>query len=120
MSEDIARRDLYRTMREHPVLDPNVLARMLIRPPRNVPRGKDPFGAGLEVLVDDDAFLEGESGVFGQRCRRPDADAHHDEVSVDRSATAQANRASIDRCHRLPEMEHDAVTFVKPLHEASD
>ena len=119
-AEDVARRDLPLALRDHPVLDSNALVRMRIRPPRDVARGKDPAGARLEVLVDDDAFVERESGVLGQRRRRTDADAHHDEVGVDRSAAAQANRAAIDRRHRLPEVEHDAVRFVKPLHEASE
>ena len=87
--EHVARRDLPLALRDHPVLDADALARVRIGPSGDVAGGKDACGAGLEELVDDDASVERQAGLLGERRRRTHADAHDDEVGVDRSAAAQ-------------------------------
>ena len=66
-----------------------------------------------QVLVDDDAAIDRQAGLLGQRESRPHADADDDEVGVDGGAVARASTvAPVDRARRVcAEMEHDALAL---------
>jgi len=47
----------------------------------------------------------------------PDADAHHEEIGVERSSAAQRHGAIVHARHGLAEMEHHPLRFVQRLNE---
>jgi hypothetical protein len=61
----------------YPVLDTDFVARVRIRPARNVARGIDAACARLEKRIDGDAAIDSETGLFGQRQAWPHTDANN-------------------------------------------
>ena len=80
LAQDVSRRRLALTLRHDPVLDPDALAGVRIRPARDVAGGKDAGSAGLEPLVHQDPAVDREAGLLRQLDVGPDADAGHHEV----------------------------------------
>src|SRR5579871_3605851 len=64
-AEHIQRRDLALALRDHPVLDPDALAAVRVRPARDVAGGENSRHARLEHGVHRDAAVDGEPGGFG-------------------------------------------------------
>src|SRR4051812_31030726 len=108
-AEHVPRRHLTLTLGHDPVLDADVLARVRIRPARNIARCEDSALARFEILVNDDAMVQGEAGRLGQRNCWPDADAHDDQIGVERAAAAEADGSSVDGGNAFPEVKTNAV-----------
>ena len=70
------------------MLDPEVAAVEGVVGVGDVAGGEDARGAGLEVLVDEDAVVDPEPGRLDQAGARGDADADDDEVGLDRGAVS--------------------------------
>ena len=64
------------------MLDADGLAGMRIGPARDIAGGIDAGNAGFAVSIHDDATIDGEAGLLGQRQTRPHADADHHEVGI--------------------------------------
>jgi hypothetical protein len=54
---------------DYPVLDADPLAGTWIGPTRNVTRRKDSWSAGFEILVNNDASVDFQTGLFRKRDR---------------------------------------------------
>ena len=52
------------------------------------------------MLVHDDAAIDREAGLFGERQARPHADAGDDEVGVERAAALERDALAVDRASR--------------------
>src|SRR6185437_1506161 len=65
-------------------------------PARHVARGEDAGHAGLELLVDDDAAIDRETGLLRKFEARPDADADDDEIGGERRAIVECDLLGID------------------------
>ena len=68
-----------------PVLVADIAAGPRIESPRHVARGEDALDRRLAELVDDDAVVDDEAGVFGQLGVGSHADPDDDEIGRDRS-----------------------------------
>ncbi len=90
-----------------------------VGPARDVAGGEDARHARFQVLVHRDAAVHRQSGLFRDRHRRPDADAHDDEVAVERGAAAERHRPPVDPRHRLARVEGDALRLVQRSDEPS-
>jgi hypothetical protein len=102
------------------VLDADPLAGTRIGPARHVARGEDPGHARFEVFVHGDAAVQRQACLLGKSGRRPDADAQHHEVGIERRAPAQRSGTAVHACDRLSQVEYDALRFVQGLNEAAD
>src|SRR5919106_1226026 len=80
-AENVARRGLTLALGYDPMLHPNAPSTR-IRPARNVPGGKHPWHAGLQVFIDYDAVVSGNPRFFGERGVRPHTDSDHDEIAL--------------------------------------
>jgi hypothetical protein len=67
----------------------------------------------------DTRHAHGQSGLFRDRQRRPDADADDKEVAVERDAAAERHRPPVNPSHGLAEVECHAVRLVQRADEAS-
>ena len=99
------------------MLDANALAGMRIRPARDIAGGVDAGRAGLEIAVDDDAAIEREAGLFGQRKRGRTPMPTTTRSASRRPPLLSVARAAVDRGHGVLEMEDDAMLFVQRAHE---
>src|SRR5438105_8959399 len=72
-SKDVTGCSLSLALGHHPMLHSDALAGEPIRPACDVTGREDAWCAGLEVLVYHDTTIDGESCIFGQGNRRPDA-----------------------------------------------
>jgi hypothetical protein len=68
---------------DNPVLDADLLAAVRIWPARYIACREDAGDARLQALVNSDAAVQGEAGLFRQLQRRSHTNAHDYEVSVD-------------------------------------
>ena len=93
---------------------------MSIGPARHVAGRKHARGARFEVLVDADAAIDRETGLFGECDGRTHADAEHQKVGVDRRTVAQRHCSSIDLRDRAAKMKDDAVFFVNAANDTAD
>ena len=119
-AEHIPGRGLALPFGHHPVLDPNLVAGVRIGPPRDVAGREDAGHAGLEVLVHGDAAVDRQPRPFGDRNRRPHADAEHEKVALERGAVAERDHAPLDAGDGLAQVERDALLLVHLADEASD
>ena len=70
---------------------------------RDVAGGEHAGRAGLQVLVDEDAVLDGDAGRGGEPAARLNADADDHEIAVQRAAVARAD--ALDRCLALESLD---------------
>src|SRR5262249_5479305 len=96
IAEHVSGRSLSQSLGDDKVLDTDAVAGMRVRPPRDVARGENARRAGLEILVDDDPAIDGQSGFLRKTDHWPHADAEDKEVGGDRRAVLQC---------RLPVLE---------------
>ena len=73
-----------------------------------------------QIRVDDDAAIEREAGLLGERQARPHADADDDEIGLERAAALQRDALAVDRRDGVLEMEDDAVLLVQRAHEVAE
>ena len=71
-----------------------------VGPARDVARREDAGRARLEVLVDDDAPIDGESRFLGELDARLDADADDDDLGGERGAAGQRDPVFLDGADR--------------------
>ena len=69
---------------------------------RDVARGPHAGRAGPQPLVDDDAAVDRQPRRLGERDRRPDADAQHDEVGGEPRRRREHDGVRLDARRRLP------------------
>jgi len=81
---------------------------------------EDPGRARFEVLVHGDTAIQRETGSLRKGCHRRDANPDHDEIGIQRRASAEHDRAAVNAVHRLAQVEHDALCFVQRLNEPTD
>src|ERR1043166_4191990 len=120
LSQDISRHGLTLALGHDPMFNPEIPARLWIRPQRNIAGGKNSRYAGLQVLVHDDAPVDLKAGALGELGPGPHADADDHEVSRQCRSTFQLDVSSVDRCRRLLEMEDDAMLFVQSANEVAE
>src|SRR5262249_28271195 len=72
-SEHIERGGLALALGDDPMLHPNIIAAVGIRPTDDVARGKDPRRGGFKVLVDHNAAVEPETRPVSKLGSRADA-----------------------------------------------
>ena len=118
-AQHVERRGLALALGDHPVLDADRLAAVRIGPAGDVAGGEDARRAGLEKRVDHDAAIDGEPRLLGKLEPRPHADAHDDEIGLERAAALQLHLLAVDGGHRVLEMEDDAVLLVQRAHEVA-
>jgi hypothetical protein len=80
----VTRRGLALSLGDNPVLDANLLPCVRIGPTCDVACRKNPRNAGPQILVDGDAAVEGNPRLFRKSERRPYADAHDNQVCIER------------------------------------
>lgn len=90
-AEYIARRRLPLAFGGDEMLDPDPLAAVAIRPARDIAGGEDARSAGFEIFIDEDAVIDGEAGLLGERRERAHADADDDEIGRNARATRQSD-----------------------------
>src|SRR5262245_54594197 len=83
-TEHIAGCGLALSLGDNPMLDANGLARMAIRPSRDITRSVDAGRTGLQILIDSNAPVEIEAGLLGERQSRPHSDADDYQIRFDR------------------------------------
>ena len=108
-AQHVARGHLTLPLRDHPVLDAD-------RSPvcGSGHRATSPAAKIPGALVSRNSLTAmprstARPAVSASAVRRPDADAHDDEVGVERAPAAQGHASSVDRGHRLAQVEDDAV-----------
>ena len=100
-AQDIARSRLPLALGGDKMLDPDALACEQIWPTGDVTGGKNARRARLEILVDGDTTVHGQTGVLGKRGLWPNADADDDEVGLSFSPFSSVTlRSSIDERRR--------------------
>ena len=95
------------------MLDANPFAGMWVGPSGRVPGGEDAGRARLQVLVHRDTAVHSQPCLLRERQCRLDADAHDDEVAVERGAAAERHGPPVNPRHGLTQMEGDAVRLVQ-------
>ena len=120
LPEHVARGGLALALGHHPVLDANVLAGVRIGPARDIARGVDAGRRWFRgYAFDDDAAIDREAGLLGQRQARPHADADDHEIGLEHAAALQRRALAVDRGHGIAEMEDDAVLLVQRADEVA-
>ena len=117
ISEEGPRDGLALPLSNDPMLDTHETAASRIGPSRGVANRKDPGGARLQKGVHDDAVVDAEAGVFGERRRRPHANARDDEVRGNTLTVVEDDRLRRDRAPSAAEVECNIVLFVEALHD---
>src|SRR5579872_6047213 len=112
-TEHVERSGLALPLGHHPMLDANLPARVRIGPARAVARREDAGRAGFEIIVHRDAAIDREPSALGQSKTRPHADAHDNEIGLDRGARLQLRLLAFDSRDRILEMEDHALFFVQ-------
>jgi hypothetical protein len=84
LAEHVQCRGAPLSFRNHPMLDPNVLAAVRIGPSRNVARREDSRRARFQKGVYRDAAVKGQSRGFGERGPRPNAIGPQDWAGWDK------------------------------------
>jgi hypothetical protein len=102
------------------VLDSHSLTGTDVWPAGDVARGKDPRRARLQVFVHDEAAIDLQAGLLGQRERRPHPHPQGQEVRIELRTTAQHGFAAIEASDALSNVEDHAVGLVKPADEPPD
>src|SRR3954470_1973088 len=74
-----------------PVFDPNALARVWVRPTRNITGRIDAWNTGLEMRIDNDAPVQLEACLFSQTQSGAHPRAHYHRVCVKHSTAFQGN-----------------------------
>src|ERR1700719_1460006 len=69
-TENVSRRYLALTLRNHPMFNSDSVPGVRIGPPSDIARGKYPGRAGFEIFVDDDTAINCQARVFSQIQRR--------------------------------------------------
>src|SRR5262245_40745138 len=110
-AEHVERRRLALALGDHPVLDPDRLARMRIGPARDVAGGEDPRRAGLEIRIDRHTAIDREACGFCEREPRTHADTGDNEIRIEHAATLELRLFVVDGSDRVFEMKDDAVLF---------
>src|SRR6185312_17019382 len=103
----------------HPVFDAQPPAAARVRPTRHIARGVDARRAGLEILVDADAAIDGEARLFGELEARPHADADQHEVRLEPCALFELHGPRIDAADVMAEMEVDTMRLVQGANEVA-
>ena len=83
-TEHVSRRGLPLTLRDHPVLHTNAIARMPIGPARDIAGSEHARRAGLEVLVHTHPAIDGQRSLLGKCEPRPYAYADDNEARLER------------------------------------
>ncbi len=90
----------------------------------DVARGEHSRRAGLQVRVGEDAVLDGDARLGGERSARLHADADDDEVAVHRAPVARADaldgRAALEALHAGAEQHLNAVVGVDVAVDPAD
>src|SRR5262249_4272678 len=101
-------------------------ARRCIDPPPtsgqpDIAGGPDPGDARLEMWVNGDTAVNGDSGPLGERGLRPHPDPDDDEVGIESFIALQCDAAWIERSRRGAEVERDAVirSYPTPRHPST-
>src|SRR5712671_6723366 len=102
------------------MLDPEILARVGIRPPRDVACGKDPWHTGFEVFVYSDASFGLHASLFGELNPRAHADTDDHEIRCQCCTALELDIASINSRCGLFEMEYNAVFLVNSADEIAE
>ena len=102
------------------MLDPELLARVGIRPPRDVACGKDPWHTGFEVFVYSDASVGLHASLFGELNPRAHADTDDHEIRCQCCTALELDIASINSRCGLFEMEYNAVFLVNSADEIAE
>src|SRR5262245_7039990 len=118
-SEHVERRRLPLAFGDDPVLHPDVLAAMRIRPARDVSSGIDSRDAGFEIGVHNHPTVERQSSLCGKIRPRADPDAFDHKVGVERAATLEHHSVGIYGAGSLLEVKHDTVFFMQGAHKVT-
>lgn len=98
-----------------------VSARARVGIERGISGGIDAALARLKVLVDDDAVaVDPQSRTFGDRHRRPHADARDHQIGGEALAAAQRHLALADRGGGLAEPKLHALRLVQAADEGAE
>ena len=116
-AQHVACGDLTLTLGNDPVLDANSFAAVGVWPACDIASGEDAGRTRLQVLVHCDSAVQGEASLFGERCRRPDTDAHDEKIGVECGTSAQLHRPAIDGRHGLTEVKDDTLLLMQSSHE---
>src|SRR4029077_110695 len=118
--EDIARRDLALTLRDHPVLDANEPAGMWIGPTSDVARGKDSWRTRFEIFVTHDAAIHSQSSLLSESERRLYSHSQDEKISIEHYTATQRRVASVDAGDRFAQVEDNTLRFVQSTNEPAD
>src|SRR5215467_6111198 len=102
------------------MLDPEILARVEVRPPCDITGGKDPGHAGFEVFVHSDAPVGLNPSSFGELNPWAHADTDDHEIRCQRCTALELDGASINSRCGLFEMEYDAMFLVNSADEIAE
>ena len=91
-SQHVARRSLALALGHHPMLDPDVVAGMRIRPTRDIAGGVDAASTRLEIGVDQYAAVHHKAGLLGQRETRPHTHTDDHEIGIEGLTVSNATR----------------------------
>ena len=94
------------------MFDPHEGAAARIRPARGIADREHALGRCLEVRVHDDAPIDLEPGLLGERGRGSHADAGDDEVRGEPLATLENHCPWRNAARRPAKVEDDAVLLV--------
>src|SRR5262245_24465152 len=116
-SEHGERRSLSLALGDDPMLHPNVLAAVQIRPARNVPGRIDSWHARLQMVTNEHAAINGEAGFFSTREEWAHPDAYNHQIGVERATALQCDGLAVDGARRVLEVEDHAVLLMECTHE---
>ena len=89
-SKYVPRRGLALTLGHDPMLDPEILAGMGVRPPCDIAGGKDPRHAGFEVFVHSDTPVGLNPSSFGELNPWAHADTDDHEIRCQRCTAPES------------------------------
>ena len=73
-----------------------------------------------QISVDDDAAVDRQARLLGERETRPHADADDHEIGFERAAALERDAAAVERRDGFAEMEDDAMLFVQRANEVAE
>ena len=94
------------------MLDADAFAGDRIRPARDIAGCVNSRRAGFHVLIDGNAFVDREPGLFGEHQAWTHSDADHDQIGVKRASALECDALALDRADAVLQMEFDPMLFM--------
>src|SRR5919108_3682400 len=105
---------------QNPVLDPHEPAPTRIGPARRIADGEDASRGCFQRRVHDDALVDPESGLLGERDRGQHAHARDHEIGTETLTIVEDHGARRDAGGRMAEVKDNAVLLVQGTDEVAE